>query len=130
MSWPHNDDGTVDWETVFDDPDVGLIPFMERVKSPAALSQCAHVIVQSLFTRSQDDASCKAFNAAIDALISTATDTDGEGAKRKMLLLLNEIKANRIQYAAQYLDSDADEDNRRSTAQEPIDALKTLENAD
>ncbi|HEY9163042.1 MAG TPA: hypothetical protein VIN57_00425, partial [Magnetovibrio sp.] len=76
MGWPHKDDGTVDWESVFEDPDIGLIGYMERAHTVPALAQCAHVIVQSLFIRTQDEACRKAFNIAIDELVRTGDSKD------------------------------------------------------
>lgn len=123
MGWPHKQDGTVDWESVFEDPDIGLVAYMERAKTIPALAQCAHVIVQSLFIRAQDETSRKAFNIAIDELMRTSEDIH---ARNRILLLLREIKGNRIKYAQRFLEGDGTEDERRRNEHDPAAVLKAL----
>lgn len=123
MGWPHKEDGTVDWESVFEDKDIGLIGYMERAQTVPALAQCAHVIVQSLFIRAQDETARKAFNIAIDELMRTH---DSHHARNRILLLLREIKGNRIKYAQHFLDGDDVDDERRRLDHDPVTVLKAL----
>jgi hypothetical protein len=88
-----------------------------------ALAQCAHVIVQSLFIRAQDETSRKAFNIAIDELMRTS---EGLHARNRILLLLREIKGNRLKYAQHFLDDDDLDDERRRNEHDPVTALKSL----
>lgn len=122
MSWPHQDDGTVDWETVFEDEDVGLITFIERAKTTEALSQCAHVIIQSLFTRDEDSPYRDAFNAVIDELATS----ENEESRNKILRVLREIKANRMARAGAFLDQKAKGDERRHAEDNPTAPLEGL----
>ena len=80
MSWPRQDNGTVDWEAVFEDPDIGLKAYLKGAKTIMAIGQCAHVIVQSLFTREGDLAYRIAFIAAIDEVIKQYNDKTGKDA--------------------------------------------------
>ncbi len=124
MSWPRQDNGTVDWEAVFEDPDIGLKAYLKGAKTIMAIGQCAHVIVQSLFTREGDLAYRIAFSAAIDEVIHSAKSE--QQARDRLDRLATEIKENRILYAADFLGrDDAPEDNKRS-AHDPTEVLKVL----
>jgi len=126
MSWPHQDDGTVDWETVFEDEDTGLTKFAERARTTAALARCAHIIVQSLFIRDEDPPFRDAYNAAIDELVET-DDPDDNQNRDKILKLIHEIKLNRIERAGVYIENGgADGDERRLPEDTPLKPLDTL----
>lgn len=133
MSWPHKGDGTIDWDTVFDDPEIGLVPYMERAKTPEAMNLCAHIIVHSLFIREQDEPYRKAFNAMIDELIQSTEASDGQRAHDLIMKLVREIKANRVKHAQRYLDAGEPDhdpehsDETRRTEHDPTDALQALE---
>ena len=124
MGWPRQDNGTVDWESVFEDPDIGLKAYLKGAKTVMAIGQCAHVIVQSLFIREGDLAYRIAFSAAIDEVIHGAKSE--QQARDRLHRLASEIKENRILYAADFLGrDDAGDDNKRNAA-DPTDALKVL----
>lgn len=128
MSWPHKEDGTVDWDTVFEDPDIGLITYVERAKSLVALGQCAHVIVQSLFIRAEDGPYRDAFNKMVDEIISSSAEQDAEHARETLLKLIREIKANRAKHARHYLETGGPEgDERRGEAIDHTEALQALD---
>ena len=128
MTWPHQDDGTVDWETVFDDEDTGLTKFAERARTTAALARCAHVIVQSLFIRDDDPPYREAFNVAIDELVEDESQDD-QHKRDKILKLIHEIKLNRVERAGVYIENggaDANGEERRLEADEPTKPLAVL----
>ena len=123
MSWPHREDGTVDWEAVFEDDTTGLIHFVTATRSNEALARCAHVIVNSLFIREQDPPFRKAFSVAIDELLQS----DDDKAREKLLNLIEEIKRNRIERVQRYLEKGPHEHKqRRLDDEDPTDALKVL----
>jgi hypothetical protein len=137
MSWPHKEDGTIDWNTVFDDPNVGLESLVGRAHSPEALSQCAHVIVHSLFIREEDAVYRKAFNHMIDELIQSTDKTHDSPRMHDLVLkLIHEIKANRIKHAQRYLDEGSAKGGNggrtgegaesRRAEHDPTDALRIL----
>lgn len=135
MSWPHKDDGTVDWETVFEDPEVGLATYVGRAHSPKALGQCAHVIVQSLFIREHDGDYRNAFNHMIDELIESSDVADDPPRAHDLVLkLVREFKANRIKHAERYIENGAaprgEDEQCRRTEHDPTEALKALEGDD
>ena len=124
MSWPHREDGTVDWEAVFEDEETGLIQFVTSTRSDEALARCAHVIVNSLFIREQDPPYRQAFDAAIDELLQSGD----EQAREKLLRLIQEIKRNRIERVERYLENGATKpDERRLDEDDPTEALQILQ---
>ena len=125
MSWPRQDNGTVDWASVFEDTYIGLYQYLKSAKSLVAVGQCAHVIVQSLFIREGDMAYRMSFNAAIDEVIHSAKSEDQ--ARERLLRLAAEIKANRMIYAANFIgrDDTSDDDHHRNE-DDPTEALKVL----
>lgn len=123
MSWPHQEDGTVDWETVFEDQDIGLVKYVEAARSIEALGRCAHVIVQSLFIRDGDEPYRDAFNTAIDELVEQADSDDH--VRDKLMHLVREVKANRVERAAHYIENGNDEE-RRHDEDDPKAALAAL----
>ena len=130
MSWPHKADGTIDWDIVFDDPDIGLVPYVQRAQSLEALGLCAHIIVHSLFIREQDAVHRAAFNHIIDELIESTGPDDEHRAHDLILKLILEIKANRVKHAQNYLNAgspDPDADTTRRTEHDPTEALQSLE---
>lgn len=137
MSWPHKEDGTIDWDIVFDDPNIGLESLVGRAHSPSALSQCAHVIVHSLFIRKEDAVYRQAFNHMIDELIQSGEKTqDGPRMHDLVLKLVHEIKANRVKHAQRYLEenaakaaaatADGEGAQSRRAEHDPTDALRIL----
>jgi len=124
MGWPRQNDGTVDWDSIFEDPDIGLIAYLNAVETATALGQCAHVMVQSLFIRAEDMSHRMTFNAAIDEVIQTS-DTEQQ-ARERLVCLAHEIKANRITYALQFLDREKSGEDLRRNTEDPADVLKVL----
>jgi hypothetical protein len=105
MSWPTFADGTVDWVLVFEDPDTGLIPLIQRADTSEKLISCVHLVVQSLFTRDDDGPIRKAYLNSLDALIQRHEEAHPEGGGDLTLLrtnisaLLRTIKTDRIERA-------------------------------
>ncbi|MEG3617339.1 hypothetical protein V5T82_02620 [Magnetovibrio sp. PR-2] len=124
MSWPHREDGTVDWETVFEDETTGLIHFVTSTRSTEALARCAHVIVNSLFIREEDPPYREKFSAAIDELLQSGN----ENAREKLMDVIQKIKQNRIERVERYLEAGAPTpEQRRLEDEDPTDALKVLD---
>jgi len=124
MSWPRQDNGTVDWESVFEDPDIGLVAYLKAAETIPSLGLCAHVLVQSLFIREGDIAYRMSFNAAIDEVIHSSRSE--EQARERLLRLIVEIKANRIHYASDYLGRAHSGDEHHRNEDDPTEVLKVL----
>jgi hypothetical protein len=68
-SWAEKPNGIIDWERVFEDPEMGLITLVAQAHSPSALRKIAQLIVQSLYVRTDDPAELARLMAEIAALI-------------------------------------------------------------
>ena len=130
MSWPKNDDGTVDWEHVFTDPKTGFIPTITDAKSLDALESCATVVINSLFGRDDDEEYRTAYIAALNHIfLSLNGDEHIETIRARLITMLHSIKENRISRVAEYQKvglENPDNENRRMSPDNPIAAIDVL----
>ncbi|MBL4613942.1 MAG: hypothetical protein JKY27_03590 [Magnetovibrio sp.] len=122
MHWPHQDNGCVDWESVFDDEDTGLTVYAERAKTTQALARCAHMIVQSLFIRDDDPPHRDAYNNAIRELVAS----EDAHTRDKLLLMIQDIKLDRIKRSGHVLSQGDGDGERRHEQNDPTKSLKVL----
>lgn len=102
-SWPKTAAGTVDWEYVFEDPGTGLLGLVGQAASPAALRECAILIIAKLYARKDDPAEVERFTKEISALIPDDMAADNLAEINTVVIgLLRQIKDSRIQKAAEH----------------------------
>lgn len=124
MSWPKKPDGTVDWEIVFTDPDTGFIPMVENARTIESLHSCADVIVDSLFTRKDDEEYRKAYTEALLQIFSSLGGEENTGTiRRRIITMLHSIKENRIQRAIEAGPRPGEGRERRAGGDSPLSAL-------
>lgn len=105
MSWPRHADGSVDWVKVFEDPDIGLIPLIERSDASEKLISCVDVVVRSLFVREADSHVRDRYLDALNDLVDRHDEMFSGGDEDLLLLktnvvsLLRSIKNDRIERA-------------------------------
>lgn len=131
MGWPKNADGTVDWEFVFTDPKTGFIPTISDAKTVSALESCATVIIDSLFSRTNDEEYRSAYKAALNHIfLSLNNDISKiETIRARLITMLHSIKENRISRVIEYQKAIADKsinDERRMGPDDPLQALEIL----
>ena len=130
MSWPKNNDGTVDWDCVFTDPETGFIPTITNAKSIDALESCATVVIDSLFNRDDDGEYRKAYIAALNHIfLSLNGDEHIETIRARLVTMLHSIKENRISRATEFhkhMDEQEGADERRISADDPLAAIDIL----
>ena len=129
MSWPENDDGTVDWDRVFTDPNTGFIPTIIDAKSLDALESCATVVINSLFGRDNDKEYRKAYMAALSHIfLSLNGDEHIETIRARLVTMLHSIKENRISRAEEYQKAKhlPEDDERRMSTDNPMAAINLL----
>lgn len=103
-AWPQTPDGTTDWETVFEDPQGGLIPLISKAQSRQALRECARVVIQQLFTRKGDADDVARFTEQLDEALSDIDDEEDLGTVlASVILLLRNIKDERTEKARLYV---------------------------
>ena len=130
MGWPKNEDGTVDWEFVFTDPETGFIPTIKDAKTIAALESCATVVIENLFNRDGDEEYRQAYNAALSHIfLSLKGDEKIETIRARLVTMLHSIKENRITRALEYrksMEQNPEADDRRMAPDDPLAAIDVL----
>ena len=121
MTWPLQADGTIDWKLVFEDPETGLIPLIDRASTPEKLVSCVHVVVHSLFVRADDETLRRAYLSELDSLIRRHKELSFDAEMGLSLLkgniqaLLRSIKNDRIASAQATAEAQpADSDRRKA----------------
>lgn len=108
---PKLDNGSVDWETVFESPDTGLISLIHQAQSAQALERCTNLVVETLFNRSGDAERRVAFSAVVGDIMDFAGQGQGAQArdaslydvKSRVTQVLRCIKDDRQQRARQVM---------------------------
>ncbi|MBT4933821.1 MAG: hypothetical protein HOL66_16235 [Rhodospirillaceae bacterium] len=106
--WPKTDDGTTDWETLFEDEEAGLIALVLTSTSPEQLKERAVNIIQAIFTRKPDTKIISKVMVYLNKLIPE--DADGERLatmKSGVQQMLRKVKDDRIKKAAAYVQKKA-----------------------
>lgn len=67
--WPEASDGSVDWETVFEDSSVGLLPLIAEARTPRALRESAILVIKKLYSRDDDPAEVERFIRELSELV-------------------------------------------------------------
>jgi hypothetical protein len=100
-NWPKLPNGTVDWKTVFEHPETGMIRLLEAARKPETLIDCTAMIIQALFTRDSDEDLRSKY---IQKLATVATSDMGNfsAISAKTTEILHGIKNDRIEGAAKW----------------------------
>ncbi len=102
--WPQTPDGTIDWETVFEHPETGIIPALSHAGNKQILHKITVTVIQQLFTRKNDEIQVQRFLKELDSILG---ETEGLEDLPKMqesiINLLRRIKDGRIEKAAAYI---------------------------
>ena len=130
MGWPKNEDGSVDWEFVFTNPETGFIPAVNNAKTAAALESCATVVIDSLFSRQGDEEYRQAYKAALNHIfLSLQGDENIKTIRARLVTMFHSIKENRITRALEYqqsLKQHPDAEDRRMSPDDPLSAIDVL----
>jgi len=100
-NWPRLADGTVDWKTVFSDPETGLIQLIEAARKPETLIDCTAMVIQALFTRDGDEDIRAGYTRAL-AKVATSDLNDLPTIVNGTTTILRGIMKDRIKHAAQW----------------------------
>ncbi len=102
--WPQTPDGTIDWETVFENPENGIIPALSKAPSKELLYQATVTVVKQLFTRKNDAVQVEKFIRELDLILGeTEGSEDLPKMQESIIGLLRRIKNGRIKKAAEYV---------------------------
>lgn len=101
--WPKTATGNVDWETLFEDPETGLIAYIENAGVPLTLRVNAVQVIQSLFTRKDDGDEVDRLSSEISELIPDEMPKERFPIiARAVVQAMREIKDQRIKKALAY----------------------------
>ncbi len=129
QKWPTLPGGSVDWLTVFQHPETGLMTNVERADTPKKLQACMHVILHALFSRDSDASVRRTFLASTNELF-TGKGSTLEAKKAKISLLLTRIMYDREERAHAYAELQASKkdpkDEQRLEEDDPLKALKEI----
>jgi len=101
---PVLEDGTTDWEAVFEHEESGLIHLVNQTHDADAVRQCAQLIIRKLFTRKNDQDEVVRLNKELDRILAKAEGDDFEAARDAVVNLLRGIKDERIRRARAYVE--------------------------
>jgi hypothetical protein len=103
MEFPQNRSGTVDWFTVFQDPESGFIVLLTHADTTEKLKECFMVIVDQLFSRKSDEEIQKTYrDLAVDVFSGSRSDSDLGARKIRLRMIMNRIMQDRIRKAEEY----------------------------
>ncbi len=101
-SWPRTSDGTIDWESVFEDTENGLIPAISTAKTSEGLVNCAAAITEALFSRRSDEDIRAGYTRDL-ASISLKNTLDIDTLRDQIITYLRAIKSDRTKRAADWV---------------------------
>lgn len=102
--WPQTPDGTIDWETVFEAPDAGIIPMLSQAPNKQILHKISTTVIRQLFTRKNDAIEVERFLKELDVYLGETEGSEDLPVMRESIInLLRRIKAGRIEKAAAYV---------------------------
>ncbi len=99
-AFPQTPEGVTDWETVFEDPEQGLIVAVTQAPNADALRGCLLAVIGQLYTRKDDELATAQLLTEIDSLFA---DAQGTMPTQSVINLLRAIKNQRIAKAQAYL---------------------------
>ncbi|MDD9876470.1 MAG: hypothetical protein OXR84_03410 [Magnetovibrio sp.] len=99
-SWPRTEHGTIDWEVVFEKPEIGLIALVEQTQTMDGIMRCSSVIIRALFSRDSDANNRRVYERQVNEVMLL-----GDGSlpvsqrKGEIVKLMRQIKENRVMAA-------------------------------
>ncbi|MDP6788566.1 MAG: hypothetical protein QGI13_15720 [Rhodospirillales bacterium] len=127
MGWPTFEDGTVDWDKVFNDPETGLIAMVNNADTPKKLRACYHATINGLFFRESDDKIRKKYLYDLDKFFTIEQDERHmAGLQRQITMLFTRIMQNRIERARTFVRMKEKGNERRMPEDKPLEALEGL----
>ena len=127
MSWPTLENGTVDWVSVFDTPETGLIAVVNHAETPDKLRACYHATIHGLFSRESDKEIRDKYLFELDKYFTIKQDDRHlTGLKKQIRNLFHQIMRIRVERARAYAILKEYGEDRRIPNDDPLDLLKTF----
>lgn len=93
-------DGSIDWEQVFEHPDVGFVTLIEQATTRRGLERASSEVVQQLFQRKDDDEKRESFQKLLNHLFAAGADGALPETRKRVLMVMRQVKTDRIKRAA------------------------------
>jgi len=127
MGWPTFEDGTVDWKSVFNDPETGLIAMVNNADTPEKLRASYHATINGLFSRKLDAEIREKYLYELDKYFTIKQDERHMvGLQRQISMLFEQIMHSRIERARIFLRIKEGREERRMPEDNPLQALEVL----
>lgn len=130
--WPLLPDGSVDWATVFEAKDSGLIALIDGADTEEKLKACCQVVIHHLFQRDSDASYRFEYLRHLDQLFTVTSS--GEfliTLKGRIRVLLRRMKTERMERALAHVrqrnGSSTEDDRRRLANDDPLAPLRALD---
>ena len=122
--WPLTQQGVIDWERVFDDEEVGLVPMIMMANTPFVLKECTTLLIQQLFSREQDTMNRMKHILALEKIIPDEHDRAPNKyaldlMRTKIISRMEKIKNDRILASKLYLARKEQASKERRSSPEP-----------
>lgn len=101
--WPRTADGTIDWESVFEDETYGLIPAIRMAQKSDSLIDCAAVITEALFAREGDEDIRATFTRDLASIAIDNQDAEVNVMLGHVRTFLRTVKVDRIKRAEDWV---------------------------
>jgi hypothetical protein len=103
MAFPQNTSGTINWFTVFTDPENGFIPLLMSADDSDKLRDCFELIINQLFSRKTDEEiRSKNMNLAEELFRNSEGKSNLSGQKTRLRVIMDRIMNERIMKANAY----------------------------
>jgi hypothetical protein len=103
QAWPKTPGGAIDWDTVFEDEEDGLIPLITSAKSPQALRESTILVIKLLYARKDDPPEVERFVAEVTSLIPDhLPEASLPRIVEAVTAILRNIKDERVRKAVEY----------------------------
>ncbi len=95
--WPLTTDGKTDWETVFEDPQTGLIALIAQARTAAALRKSTTFVIETIYSREGAPPEIKGFADELERMLpDDLPASELPKVVTAITTVLREIKAERL----------------------------------
>ena len=136
-TWPKKPTGVIDWEAVFEHPEVGLISLISDARSIHTLRESTIFVIKHLYARKDDPEHVKSFVSELKVLLpDEAPEETLPKITKSVIVILRQIKNERIQKAEEYVQqqthastdvTEAAHDNVSQEADNPLAPRPSIE---
>jgi hypothetical protein len=100
MDWPKFPDGSIDWMTVFQAPNTGLIAMIDQATTSAKLRDCFAYLIDVLFPKENDKSIHDSYWDILEETFRSGSGANAlKGQKIKIRMVMTRVMNDRIKIA-------------------------------